>query len=256
MSRMLLLRDAPWLAEGLTREARAALSGRLTAGVECIDAGTPNWRLGDTDGVVALALVEGFLLAYLGAADADAAVLLGPGEVMRPWTFSGWEAPVPQRATWTCLSPCRFAVLDAEFQRAARSFPALNVALIERIVERARTNSYMLAITRARRVESRILMMLWHFADRWGRVTSDGVALDVPGLTHERLGDLICVRRPSVTTALGRLRELGALTPAGRGRWLLRGDPNEFLADVQDVARTTAGTLDGVEVALTAVTGP
>lgn len=57
-------------------------------------------------------------------------------------------------------------------------------------------------------------MLLWHLADRWGRVRSDGVivALD---LTHSVLAELVAARRPTVTRSLSELADKGWWRPGG-----------------------------------------
>jgi CRP/FNR family cyclic AMP-dependent transcriptional regulator len=68
-----------------------------------------------------------------------------------------------------------------------------------------------------------LLLLLWHLADRWGRVTPDGVRVAL-GVTHQTLADLVAARRPSVTTALQQLARQGLLGRDGDA-WLLLGDP-------------------------------
>jgi len=70
-------------------------------------------------------------------------------------------------------------------------------------------------------------MVLWHFADRWGRVTPEGVVVDI-GLVHETLAEIVAARRPSVTTALGELRREQRIRALPGGAWLLLGDPPEM----------------------------
>ena len=50
------------------------------------------------------------------------------------------------------------------------------------IVDGFLMRSMHLAVAHLRRVETRVLVVLWHFADRWGSVRSDGVALHVTTL--------------------------------------------------------------------------
>ena len=62
----------------------------------------------------------------------------------------------------------------------------------------------------------------WHLADRWGHVSPEGVVLELPRLTHEMIARMVAARRPSVTTGIRRLRELGVIEVRSRGRWVLR----------------------------------
>ena len=51
-------------------------------------------------------------------------------------------------------------------------------------------------------------------------------------VTHETLARLVGARRPSVTTALGRLSRLGMVDRV-RGGWILHGDAAEQLARLE-----------------------
>jgi CRP-like cAMP-binding protein len=82
-----------------------------------------------------------------------------------------------------------------------------------------------MAIVQLPRLDDRLWMLFWELADRYGRVHTDGVHLDLP-LTHELLSHLAAARRPSVSGALTRLSEQGRLLRSGRS-WVLTGDPPE-----------------------------
>jgi CRP/FNR family cyclic AMP-dependent transcriptional regulator len=56
------------------------------------------------------------------------------------------------------------------------------------------------------------------------------VTVPIP-LTHLSVARLIGARRPTVTTAIGRLVDDGVLTPDGPGHWVLRGEPPAQLAE-------------------------
>jgi CRP-like cAMP-binding protein len=66
-------------------------------------------------------------------------------------------------------------------------------------------------------------MLLWHLADRWGQMTSDGARV-APPITHSLLADLVAARRPSVSTALGRMTAAGVVKRVDDA-WILSGDP-------------------------------
>ena len=73
-------------------------------------------------------------------------------------------------------------------------------------------------------LDKRLETMLWHLAERWGRVGTDGVILPLR-FSHEFLARLVGVRRPSVTTAVTRLRQEGLVERRPDGSWLLHGSP-------------------------------
>ncbi len=77
---------------------------------------------------------------------------------------------------------------------------------MDRLVLRSRWLAFHLAVCHMRRIETRLLIVLWYFADRWGRVTREGVGIRLP-----------------ITHAL--LEQDGLLERRGDRLWLLHGDP-------------------------------
>jgi CRP-like cAMP-binding protein len=71
-------------------------------------------------------------------------------------------------------------------------------------------------------------VLLWALAERWGRVSTQGVRLPLQ-LPHRTLATLVGARRPSVTTALSGLARDGLVERTDDG-WLLHGDPAEVFA--------------------------
>ena len=62
------------------------------------------------------------------------------------------------------------------------------------------------AITNVNGVDTRLLLLFWHLAGRWGKVNPDTIAIPLP-LTHGTLAKLVGAARPTVSTALGTLAE-------------------------------------------------
>jgi CRP-like cAMP-binding protein len=106
-------------------------------------------------------------------------------------------------------------------------------------LDRSRNLAINMAIIHQARVNVRLLMLLWHLADRWGRVRSEGVVLPLH-LTHSVLADLVAARRPTVTSALTELARLGLVIPLDRG-WLLSGDPPGELLEIQLIHVSAGG---------------
>jgi CRP-like cAMP-binding protein len=121
------------------------------------------------------------------------------------------------------------ALLDSAFVRRVARWPEVIAALFERSVQRSRTLAFQMAVSQLRRVDTRLLLLFWRLADRWGRVTPEGVIVPMP-LTHSWLARLVGAQRPSVTTALKQLTDQNALERLGDGGWLLKGDPPPDLA--------------------------
>lgn len=76
-------------------------------------------------------------------------------------------------------------------------------------------------------------MLIWHLADRWGRVCSEGVILPL-SLTHTVLAALVAARGPTVATPLTELGRQG-LVVASQDGWMLSGDPPGELPELQTV---------------------
>jgi hypothetical protein len=122
------------------------------------------------------------------------------------------------------LAPCRMAVLDARFAAALVRYPEVNAVLIDRLSERAQRLATTQAISQLNRVDRRLMALLWHLAERWGRVGAGGVVVPL-GLSHRMLAQLIGARRPTVSTALGDLARRGEIVRREDGTWLLTGEP-------------------------------
>jgi CRP/FNR family transcriptional regulator, cyclic AMP receptor protein len=105
-------------------------------------------------------------------------------------------------------------------------------SLMERAIRRARVTSDALAVAQVPRVEDRLLILFWHLADRFGRVTPDGVVLPLR-LSHEMLAALIGAQRPTVTAALAPLVERGLVQRRADRQWLLTGDAPELAKTVR-----------------------
>jgi len=154
--------------------------------------------------------------------------LIGPGDVMRPWSWDDEGSHVRAEVGWMVLEPTKLAVLDHELVLRIVPWPQLGVELFNRGTRRAHHLAVALAIAHHPRVEDRILLTLWHLAERWGKVTPDGILLPLP-LSHERLASIVGAHRPSVTTAMGALAKAGKVSRRDDGGWLLHGDPPEKL---------------------------
>jgi CRP-like cAMP-binding protein len=103
---------------------------------------------------------------------------------------------------------------------------------MSRAVGRTRRLAFQQAIGHLTRVDTRLLLLLWHLADRWGHVDRDGVLLPLR-LTHQTLGRLVGARRPSVTTALNQLAAQDLIRRRADGSWLLLGDALDDLEELE-----------------------
>jgi CRP/FNR family transcriptional regulator, cyclic AMP receptor protein len=126
------------------------------------------------------------------------------------------------------LEESRLAVLDHRLVLRMVPWPQLGLELFNRGTRRAHNLAVALAIAHHQRVDDRLVLTLWHLAERWGRVHSDGIVVPLP-LGHQRLADLIGATRQSVTTAMGGLARSGAVSRRDNGHWVLHGAPPDEL---------------------------
>lgn len=164
--------------------------------------------------------------------------LVGHGDVMRPWSWDDEGSHVRAEVGWTILEPTRLAVLDHRLVVRMVPWPQLGLELFNRGTRRAHHLAVALAIAHHQRVDDRVLLTLWHLAERWGRVHSDGIVVPLP-LGHQRLADLVGAQRQSVTTALGALTRAGRVSRRENGHWVLHGSPPEQLRHHRLVAALT-----------------
>jgi hypothetical protein len=225
-----VLHEDPDLAHRLEEE-EAKLAARQVVGIlQEITSGS--WRpVPVTHGKCLFGglVLDGLLVRELTVAGSISAELLGAGDLVLPEDADRNVPFVGTRAAWTALEPTRIAWLDAPFAAAVRRWPELAAGLLERSERRFSRLAVLQAIGQLTRIDDRVLTLLWHLAERWGRVRPDGIVLPVR-LTHKVIARLIGARRPSVTTAIGLLERKGLVERRVDGGWLLRGTPPDSLS--------------------------
>ncbi len=185
-----------------------------------------------------LLVLDGLLGRRVTIGAAVGTELLGSGDILRPWDDPMMWNIIPPGLDWRVLRPARLAVLDERITTLIGRRPQLVVNFSSRLLRRARSVAYIMAIGHHTRVEDKVLVTLWHLASSFGRVTSEGVVIPFR-VTHEVLGEIVGAQRPSVTMALRRLVESGQVKRGRDGGYVLLADP----ADWDRVARraTSAG---------------
>ena len=88
--------------------------------------------------------------------------------------------------------------------------PAAGAWLVRALAQAVADRELSTAIALEPRLERRLLLKLRQLAERWGRVTPDGVRLDLR-VTHQELADMVGAARESVTVAFGRLQDQGEI---------------------------------------------
>jgi hypothetical protein len=226
---------APEFLRGVPRQAAEELA-RLRVPSVRIQPGPwigPQERQGCHFGFL---IVDGVLARRVSFGRRTATELLGSGDLIRPWVPQLPVDTVTAEARWQVLEPVELAALDTEFARRVARWPHVAAALLERTTERARMLAFQQVASHIPGLEGRLLAILWAIADRWGRVTTDGVLVPVR-LTHATLAELVGASRPSVSTVLKLLERDGRLVRRKQG-WLLQGDPPPALGlDSTAVAR-------------------
>jgi CRP/FNR family cyclic AMP-dependent transcriptional regulator len=218
------------LANGLSEAELAEARRVLVAPAVTLRTGqwTPTRGLSVEAGALGVLVLEGLLKREVAIADTLSAELLGPGDLLRPWEPFGDAVAIPCKVRWQVLEDASAALLGEPFAAAAAPWPVVTSALLRRAVYRAHSLALIHAIGSAKRLETRLLLLLWHLANRWGRVRPDGVLLPVP-LTHETIAHLIGARRPSVSTALKALERERLVARTECGGWLLPPEPPDEL---------------------------
>lgn len=190
--------------------------------------GVGTWDVSRLEGAgadhVGLLVLDGVIAREVIVADHVSAELLGPGDLLRPWQPASKTGLLPVEVVWSVLSPTLLAVLDRRFAAELARWPEVTAALFDRLSERSLRLATTQAISQLTRVDRRLRALFWHLAERWGRVSGDGVVVPL-ALTHRILGQLVGARRPTVSTALGELAERGELVRRPDGSWILRGSP-------------------------------
>jgi CRP-like cAMP-binding protein len=185
-----------------------------------------------SDGI-GLLVLEGLLIRRVGIDGRFGAELLAEGDLLRPWQGEDIQSTLPHTAGWRVVQPARLAVLDGNAAARFARYPALTGAIAAKLLNRSRCLALMMAIIHNPRIDTRVHMLLWHLADRWGRVRRDGIIVPLR-LTHTTIADLVAAQRPTVTGSLTKLTQRELVRPTDEG-WLLLGDPPGELLELQEV---------------------
>src|SRR6185436_2323522 len=177
-----------------------------------------------------LLVADGVLAREVVLGDTVSTELLGAGDIVRPWSVEGPPQLLPVSIRWNALSSVRLALLDRRVASQLGEYPEINAVVIDRLSERAQRLAITQAISQLNRVDRRLLALFWHLAERWGRVSRDGIAVPLV-LSHRLIGELVGARRPTVSTALAELAREGQLIRREDGTWLLTGEPVDVPAE-------------------------
>lgn len=198
------------LFAGLDEAALAAAVDGLraitvTSGDELDVAGT---------GALCCLVAEGRLALAVIAEDRERTIgMLEQGDLLvRP--TEPWAASQPQVRCFA-IEDAAVLLVDRERMAAWMREPALAEGLVQVLSAQIAERELAVAIALEPRVERRLLLKLRQLAERWGRVTPEGIRLDLR-LTHQELANMVGAVRESVTIALGRLAEAGEIEVRNR----------------------------------------
>lgn len=229
----------PDLAGDLAGSALAAASAAAIAPLLHLETGLTAFVVdrAATDSHFGFLLLDGVMLRHVTFGHVGSTEFLGPGDVLRPWPRRGSRREIAE-VRWEVLTPARLAVLDPDFAGRVRPWPQIHAGLLDRTGLRADSQALQASLRQAGRVEDRVLLALWHFAGRWGEVGAEGRTVSLANLTGEVLARFVGARRQSVSTALGKLSDSGALR-RGPGRTVhIPNEPPE-LQEIQPGRRAT-----------------
>lgn len=167
-------------------------------------------------------------LAFIAEEDRERTIgILEEGDVIvRP--LDGW-AEVGPRVRCFAIEDAPMHLVDRGRLDAWMTDPVLAANVVRVLSAQIADRELAVAIALEPRVERRLLLKLRQLAERWGRVTPDGIRLDLR-LTHQELANMVGAVRESVTIALGRLASAGEIEV--RNRTLLIRLPED--AEPQD----------------------
>ena len=213
-----LLREDPEMGAGIPADEWRDAERLVVVPGFGLDVGP--WELPESpdEPNVGVLVLDGLITVNVALGDRVSAQLAGPGDVIHGMGTA--DALVPAELAFFVSEPARVAVLDRRFIVAVRRWPTLMLTLHERLRQQERRGAIHAAIGKLRRVEDRVLALLWHLAERWGRVTAEGVIVPL-ALTHETIGRLAGAERPTVSLALTELAARGEVQRRGDGAFVL-----------------------------------
>jgi CRP/FNR family transcriptional regulator, cyclic AMP receptor protein len=193
------------LFAGLERSCVDGLMGSLEQLV--LDEGA-SWSLVDADVACAVLLSGRLALDVETSAPGMRTIcLVEQGDVLvRPTAEWASASPVRCRA----IETSRVMLVDAPTRDLWMEVPRLAINMVRVLSMQMADRELAAAIALEPRVERRLLLKIRQLAERFGRVTPDGVRLDLR-LTHQQLGEMVGAVRESVTIALRSLADQGVL---------------------------------------------
>jgi CRP/FNR family transcriptional regulator, cyclic AMP receptor protein len=222
-----LMEEADLLA-GIEPRLAAHLQRTVTAPLWPITTRLPFTGGAPGPDVLGLLVLDGLLSRRLLLGGRSSIDLLGPGDLIRPWQEDDSANPLMRDVRWRALSPSRTAVIDGEVVRTLSAVPSVLASLVARIVDSNHALSERLAIAQMPVLRTRVMALLWHLADQWGRVEPGRTVIPLR-LSHSALAELLAAQRPSVSVALAGLVSERHIGRGDDGFWHLLTPAEVFL---------------------------
>ena len=169
---------------------------------------------------IGVLIVSGIVMRQADIHGEPSGELLGPGDLIRPAPDEAPSAGFEGDTKWLALRPLQVVPIGTPVTVTLCRYPEVLITLLERIEARARRLTVSQGISQLTGVDLRLETLLWHLAERWGKVTPGGVILSLD-LSHRILGILIGARRPTVSTAAALLAAQGRVSRLADGTWFL-----------------------------------
>src|SRR3954452_2663693 len=179
MADVRLLELDPDLAAGIPESEQPLARRLVTAPSIVLEPGTwdPLELSGHPDTGGGVLVVSGLLARDVMVAGRRSRQLLGSGY---PLSYEGGsDALLPTIVTWSVIERSVIALLGRRWLAAIGRWPQLAVAMQHRASSFADRLATHQAISQLPRVEDRLLAVLLHLAEDWGRMTSDGVVVEL-----------------------------------------------------------------------------
>jgi hypothetical protein len=231
-----LLEVDPDLGSSLDPDAFAVARDELL--VRTVEAPRGAWDLDHawaaTGAQLGLLMLEGVIASDAGVGRRMTLEILGAGDVLRCWPRDRHAEALKIRLRLNVMDPVRFAVFDDAFCARVARWPAVLNAITGRVMGRATSATLRLLIHQVVRIDDRVLLSLWGLAERFGRVTPDGILVPVP-INHTMMARFVGAQRPTVSQAVGELTRRGEVARTEEGGWLLKGSfPERALGESPD----------------------
>jgi hypothetical protein len=228
------LRSASLIAVLDDADARSATDLLASCPVLSLPAGSQRTSA-DTRDEALLLLEEGFIV-----------VRSRPRPPSRPMVtceaaYGGIALPPASDEVLHAILDSRLTLLSAEAVSRLLAFPGVGEAVLQQVAETLRRKQDSIANFGEVRHVERVRHKLLQLARDYGRVTSDGVKLDLP-LTHAMLGEMVGSERETVTRGIDQLESSGFLSREGHC-YRLHVDPETLARDVLRLG--TAGDRGG-----------